>query len=138
MLFATFLQVCTVHADNKCIFFKEKALQYSIEYINKCAEIELAFQNLLAYMYNSGTNLSKDHKKALHWYQRTALNNYPSAMFNLGNMYFDGKGIDVDYKKAFYWYEKAAKSGDIQGQHNLAYMYGKGMGVMKDLVLSYN
>ncbi len=137
LLLAIALSVSVAHARNKCIFDEDIALKYSLAHIKECAQDKPAYQNLLAYLYNSGVNVKKDQNKALLWYKRAAENNYPSAMFNLGNMYFDGKGIAVDYKNAFFWYEKAAKSGDIQGQHNLAYMYGKGLGTRKDLVRSY-
>ncbi len=85
--------------------------------------------NTLAYLYHNGTQngLTIDIERAVHWYQRSALNGDISAMFNLGLIYYTGQGnVSKDIKRAIEWYQHAAKGGMIDAMWNLALIYQYG------------
>ncbi len=82
--------------------------------------------------YFYGYGVSKDHEKAVYWYEKAANQGAAYAQNNLGACYYDGEGVPKDYEKAVYWYEKAANQGDAKAQCNLGYCYYEGEGVPKD------
>jgi TPR repeat protein len=44
----------------------------------------------------------KNYKKAIEWYQKSAMKNYAPAQYNLGTMYDQGLGVEKDLKKALF------------------------------------
>ena len=75
----------------------------------------------------------QDYKEAVRYYYKAALNNYTTALVDLGNCYFHGHGVPQDHYKAVQWYKKAATKGYIYGLYNLAWAYEHGQGISKDL-----
>lgn len=94
-------------------------------------------QNKLGYMYEKGEiKGTKDDKKAIDEYLKSALQNYNFAQLNLAMKYNDS------FKKenltlAAFWYEKAAKNGNTAAMNNLATMYYHGHAVKKDYKKAY-
>ncbi len=72
---------------------------------------DAAAQYNLGLMYDVGTGVPQDYKKALIWYTKAAEQGYVWAQYNLGLMYAEGKGVPEDYKQALIWYTKAAEQG---------------------------
>ncbi len=84
-------------------------------------------QFMLGVMYAN----EDDYRKALHWYEKAAVQGFAEAQCHLGMLYADGIGIPQDYEKARYWLEQAADQGekDIDGLMQLATLYYWGDGV---------
>lgn len=68
-----------------------------------------------------------------------ALNDNPSAQFELGQLYEFGKGMAQDYAEAMKWYQKAATSNHAtdnaiiaKAQYSIALLYEQGRGVEID------
>jgi len=95
-------------------------------------------QTYLGYMYDNGKGVAKNHKLAVFWYRKAALQGYSTAQVNLGISYEEGTGVVKDFKQAVYWYRKAANQGNYRGQNALGSMYYYGEGVEKDFKKAYS
>lgn len=112
------------------------------------ADLALAFDHLVKSVeltqnasaaYNAGLALFKGQGvsinllKAYEFFEISAQQNHPGAMYFIGN-YYDAAlgGKKRDKTTAAYWYRKAAKLGSRPAMHNLANMYLKGEGVRLD------
>jgi len=86
-------------------------------------------QNKLAYMYEKGEiPNTKNKKKALEEYLKSAKQNYDIAQLNLGMHYNQIASKDA-LKQAFFWYTKSCNNGNIPACNNLANMYYFGQSV---------
>lgn len=80
-------------------------------------------------LYEEGTFVGQDERRALEYYLMAAQNGSTGAMNNIGNFYLHGKGVAKDYDKAFSWYQKAAElSGNAAAQCSLGMCYQYGYG----------
>ncbi len=93
-------------------------------------------QFLLGKAYYEGQGVEKNYETALQWFNKSAEQNYPNALFSLGMMYDDGLGTKQDYKAAFSAYRKAADYGHTMAQYYLGLMYRDGHGVEQDHLLA--
>jgi hypothetical protein len=92
-------------------------------------------QNGLGWFYLK----TKNFKKAVYWFRKSAARGRAGGEFNLGVCYEMGYGVLKDEKKAAYWYAKAvehyrqsAEQGDALNQWNLGHSYFEGKGVSKN------
>lgn len=86
----------------------------------------------LGWMYESGTGVEQDHRKAAWAYRRAAEAGLPEAMVWFGQMLERGRGVEESIDAAVAWYRQAAEAGNADGQYNLALCYQFGKGVEKD------
>lgn len=92
-----------------------------------CAQVNMGI------LYEEGTFVGQDERKALEYYLMAAENGSTGAMNNIGNFYLHGKGVAKDYDKAFAWYQKAAElSGNAAAQCSLGMCYQYGYGTKMD------
>jgi uncharacterized protein len=89
-------------------------------------------QFILAVLYETGLDVSKDLIKAAEWFQKAAEQGDIEAQFKLAHMYEKGEGIPKDSTKAVEWYRKAAEQGYSNAQFALGGMYAYGIGIPKD------
>jgi TPR repeat protein len=68
-------------------------------------------QFLLAYCYDTGLGVPKDHKVAAAWYHRSAVRGHMTSQHNLGIFYAKGMGVPKNYVLAYMWFNVAASSG---------------------------
>lgn len=88
-----------------------------------CAQVNMGV------LYEEGTFVGKDERKALEYYLMAAGNGSTGAMNNIGNFYLHGKGVAKDYDKAFEWYQKAVElSGNAAAECSLGMCYQYGYG----------
>ncbi|PSW74411.1 hypothetical protein C9J41_05935 [Photobacterium sp. GB-50] len=66
----------------------------------------------LARIYDQGTIIQQNYKKALFWYIKSANLGNNTAMYNLASMYANGDGTSESIEKAQYWLNKAARNGN--------------------------
>ena len=95
---------------------------------------DAAAQFQLGELYDQGTGVPLDEKKALSWYRKAAVQGYAQAQYMLGIMYENSAGVPLDYKKAMSWYRKAAEQGAPDAQSALGAMYAAGLGVKANMV----
>ena len=87
---------------------------------------------MIAWMYQNGEGVLKDHADAVKWYRTAANQGFSETQYSLGVIYTNGEGVPEDYAEAVKWYRLAAKQGEVKAQHNLALMYHNGFGVPQD------
>jgi TPR repeat protein len=50
----------------------------------------------------------KDEGEAIRWFQKAADQEYPAALYRMGNCYLQGAGVDRDIVQAMRYYRRAA------------------------------
>ncbi len=82
---------------------------------------------------------AKRYEQAFECFMKAALQNDPTAQFNVGNCFYNGQGIGQNYRTAVEWYTKAGKQGEVNAQNMLGNCYKKGKGaeVPKNLTLAF-
>ena len=75
-------------------------------------------QFYVAYMYEDGQGVPKNHKAAVKWYTKAAEQGLAEAQFKLGVMYGNGEGVLPDIGKAYMWFDLAAFNGDEDASKN--------------------
>ena len=86
----------------------------------------------LGFLYQQGTGVPQDLRKAFELYGRAARKGNARAQNNLGLMYTRGEGVAQNYPLAVDWYRKAAEQGFAKAITNLGVMYENGFGVPQD------
>ena len=87
------------------------------ETLTRAEDGDAKSQWYLGVMYETGTEVSKDYKKATKWLSLAANQGFAPAQFNLALNYDLGYGVPQDYVKAHKWLSLAATQG-----HNMAIM----------------
>ena len=74
----------------------------------------------LGRLYADGLGVSKNHRTAMEWWEKSALRGYAPAQYGLGWMYFNGQGVITDFAKGCAWMRAAAEQGipEAVGYHN--------------------
>jgi hypothetical protein len=80
--------------------------------------------------YLRGTGIERNMEKAYKWTEKSALQDFPEAQFNMGVLCSIGFGGGIS--EAVKWYEKSAESGYPKAQESIAAMYYHGTGVEVD------
>jgi hypothetical protein len=84
-------------------------------------------------MYEKGSGVATDARKAFEWFERSAKQGHVKAQFKVAYMYYKGQGVAANAAKAYDLIEKPANDGNVRAQYYLAEMYAKGNGVAQDL-----
>lgn len=58
-----------------------------------------------------GSAIERDINKAMHWYNKSALQNNNNAQLNIAHIYEQEKNF-IDYYKSLHWYHKAYENAD--------------------------
>lgn len=94
---------------------------------------DLRAQVSMGILYEEGTFVGQDERKALEYYLMAAQSGSTGAMNNIGNFFLHGKGVEKDYDKAFAWYQKATElSGNAAAECSLGMCYQYGYGTKID------
>ncbi len=92
-------------------------LAKSVHYYRAAAEAgDLAAQNNLGELYESGKGMPQDHVEAFSWYARAAEAGFPPAQLNLARLYAAGAGVARNHAAAREWAELAQKRGQAQAK----------------------
>ena len=84
-------------------------------------------------MYEKGSGVIGNMKKAFTWFDLAAKQNHQKAQFKIAYMYYRGEGVDANPSKAFQLMERVAKSGYERAQYYLGLMYEIGIVTPRDL-----
>ncbi|MEI7775065.1 MAG: hypothetical protein WCK17_09835, partial [Verrucomicrobiota bacterium] len=77
------------------------------------------------YKYGSAGR-SKDLKKAVFWFEKSALQGDQASQLELGLAYYKGEGVPVDYHKAAHWFTVLAEQGHVAAQEVLGKLHLSG------------
>ncbi len=66
-------------------------------------------QYLMGFSYERGQGNPVDPAKAVYWYEKAIVNNYPAAQYRLGLMYATGTWVKQDFTKTAELFAAAAK-----------------------------
>lgn len=83
-------------------------------------------QNVLGGLYMQGWGVAQDVAEARRWYEQSAAQDNPLALYNLGGMYANGIGVERDCGRALALVHRPAEAGDPVGQVNLGALYADG------------
>lgn len=121
--------------------FPEEITETVLEKIVNCYETCMDAGNLtaalnLGAMYYEGVFVTRDYKKAIHYYElATESDDFETqirAWTNLGYCYYYGRDIPVDDEKAYNCYMCAAVQRDANALYKIGDMYRYGRYVKKD------
>ena len=125
---ATYWYCDAVPADmNKAVYW------YSLSAYQIDREASSHAQLALAQIYDNGTGVEKDLKKAFELYTLASNQGCAHSQYCMGDMYQGGEGVEVDLEKAVEFYGLSATKGNPQGQIRLACCYESGIGVEEDI-----
>lgn len=86
----------------------------------------------LGLFYDSKNGRSRDQRRAVDWYTRSAEQNYARAQFNLGRMFILGRGVKADENHGIELQIKAAKQGLAEAQLAIGKRYFAGAALEQD------
>ena len=66
--------------------------------------------------------LPQDYRRALHWFQKSAMAGDPLGQMSYGRLIFEGMGRTSDRVKGYWWVQKAAVAGDQDAVEMLGLM----------------
>lgn len=83
-------------------------------------------------MFEKGSGVAIDAKKAFVWFEKSAAQGHVKAQFRVAFMYYKGLGVDANVNKAYQLMEKPANDGNVRAQYYLGQMLVNGDGVKAD------
>ena len=115
--------------------YKKQNLNKAFKTLTKASENSNIATYYLASMYESGTGVDKDEKKAIELMQKAADAGIAKAQCNLGNRYMTGNGVPKDMTKAAQLYLAAESQNYLtpQAAMYLAECYQKKLNILPDL-----
>ena len=109
------------------LYIQEDKLKNAKPLLVKAAEKEHGYAQYLLAM-NFFYYKQENNKEALYWLEKSASNDEPEALYQLG-LYYAEK---ADLAKAIKYYQRAAELNNAEAALELYYIYGEGFGVEQD------
>ena len=109
------------------LYIQEDKLKKAKPLLVKAAEKEHGYAQYLLAM-NFFYYKQENNKEALYWLEKSASNDEPEALYQLG-LYYAEK---ADLAKAIKYYQRAADLNNAEAALELYYIYGEGFGVEQD------
>ncbi len=109
------------------LYIQEDKLKKAKPLLVKAAEKEHGYAQYLLAM-NFFYYKQENNKEALYWLEKSASNDEPKALYQLG-LYYAEK---ADLAKAIKYYQRAAELNNAEAALELYYIYGEGFGVEQD------
>ena len=109
------------------LYIQEDKLKKAKPLLLKAAEKEHGYAQYLLAM-NFFYYKQENNKEALYWLEKSASNDEPEALYQLG-LYYAEK---ADLAKAIKYYQRAAELNNAEAALELYYIYGEGFGVEQD------
>ncbi len=91
----------------------------------------------LGYSHEFGENVKKDLKRAVYWYNESAIEECGEGLFCIGRCYLEGIGVEKNPNKAFTFFKKGANLKNCKCQNALGTCYYTGVGAEKDGNLAF-
>ena len=109
------------------LYLRENKLKKAKPLLVKAAEKEHGYAQYLLAM-NFFYYKQENNTEALYWLEKSASNDEPEALYQLG-LYYAEK---ADLAKAIKYYQRAAELNNAEAALELYYIYGEGFGVEQD------
>ena len=109
------------------LYIQEDKLKKAKPLLVKAAEKEHGYAQYLLAM-NFFYYKQENNKEALYWLEKSASNDEPEALYQLG-LYYAEK---ADLAKAIKYYQRATELNNAEAALELYYIYGEGFGVEQD------
>lgn len=109
------------------LYIQEDKLKKAKPLLVKAVEKEHGYAQYLLAM-NFFYYKQENNKEALYWLEKSASNDEPEALYQLG-LYYAEK---ADLAKAIKYYQRAAELNNAEAALELYYIYGEGFGVEQD------
>ena len=91
-------------------------------------------QNIMGAAYEDGNGVPVDMAVALEWYEKSAAQDFPRAVHNLGLIYENGSNsVEADHQKAIGYYDRAVALDYAPSLNNRGYMHELGKGGARDI-----
>ncbi len=84
-------------------------------------------QNEVALRYHEGYTVEQSDEKAFEWWKKAAAQDFPAALYGVGNCYQNGWGVEEDMGKAVEYWMKAAEKGHDVSQYFIGSCYYNGI-----------
>lgn len=95
-------------------------------------------QYMLGQLYERGTGVTADPRRAAGWYRQAAEQGDAPAQGALGLCHLHGQGVAASAREALRWLQAAADQGDAKAQWNLSALHaGGGEDVPQDLAQAF-
>jgi len=102
----------------------------ALRWLGKAAEGGHAYaQALFGWYYDRHANMPA----AIHWYRRSAEQNWPGSQCNLALCYLNGWGVEVDEERGLEWMRKAVDQDHLYALYKLSELYASGVGEPRSL-----
>lgn len=126
----TMLGMCLANKD-----YAKQNLKKAIKNLTKASESSNVANYYLSSMYESGTGVDKDTKKAIELLKKAADSGIAYAECKLGDCYMTGRGVPKDLSKAALLYLDAEAQNHLmpKSAKNLAECYKNKLSVLPDL-----
>ena len=109
------------------LYIQEDKLKKAKPLLVKAAEKEHGYAQYLLAM-NFFYYKQENNKEALYWLEKSASNDEPEALYQLGLYYAEKANL----AKAIKYYQRAAELNNAEAALELYYIYGEGFGVEQD------
>jgi hypothetical protein len=87
---------------------------------------------------SGGKGIAKSAEQAMQWYRKSAVQNYPMALYDMASLYEAGEGVPKDqtqadelYHLAFLGHKRLADAGAAEEQESVGLMYSRGKGIQQ-------
>jgi len=114
-----------------------KYQQAMAEFLPLAQEGHMQSQFSVGLMYHLGRGVPRNEKTAYEWYKKSALQEHPPALNNVGMMYLNGEYVAQNYEIAFKLFQMAS-ANHAQAKDNLGRCYENGWGVDRDIGQAIN
>jgi len=128
---------CADFDDGVAAFKRGDSATAFLEWVTSAEQGLALAQYLVAEMYISGEDVSKNEAEAAKWFRKAAEQGHAISQAKLGVMYDLGRGVPENDVEAVKWFRKAAEQGDADGQTGLGFTYATGAGIPVNNVKAY-
>lgn len=132
---AILIAACTTFAMHSVFAFEDDYMwqeRFKMQMVN-AEKGNAEAQYDIGEMYEKGSGVATDAKKAFSWFEKSANQGHVKAQLKVAYMYYKGVGVELNLAKAHNIMENPANEGNVRAQFYLGQMYEKGDGVKPDL-----
>ncbi len=122
LLFSTHSTFADMDAANKALTEKDYETAFK-EYLPHAKEGNALAQYNLATLYFFAQGMEKNTPEAIAWYEKSAAQNFPKALYALGQIYLSGDGVPTEKEKGKNFHVAGAELGYPPSQFALALTY---------------
>jgi hypothetical protein len=113
------LAACTESNDPKLLFDQGKYEKSFLLWGALANKGDSLAQNYIGIHYYLGLGTEKNYKQAKEWFEKSAIQGFADAQYNLAVMYENGQYVKQDYVAAAMWYSLAIDLGNEHARRRM-------------------